>query len=344
MIHGRIHIAVWHVLFWTIYSIYFYLINWLGNPCLALSTVLMSIPFFISVFYMVLFALRELVVRGKWIKGSLLLLLVWSLGGSALFLLTYGWDGTGLIYEDYVLADKPFKWGQFMRTFLMMVVHYSFLALVYFLLQSRLNEARGRLRERNLRERFEFTSMSIQLPTHFLMNVFLEWEGQLSSMDLKIKGQLRQMYRLVQYIMLSSDPRNQKTVVLTNELEQVEYYISMQKAISPKPLFLEIEIRGNASEATIPSTSLLTLVMNQISHGELTNADDPGRIRIRVERDYYSVLSCNQTKDSSRIRTGHGYGLQQLQGRLEYVFGSSFSMQVKIIKDHYYLRILVETQ
>jgi len=322
-----------HTVFWTAYLVYFYLINLMGNPELSFLTVIYSFPFFLYIFYSVSYILKRFLSDHRWFHLLGSLVIVYGSCGVLLYWMTYGWSGSGLVYGRYLVAGRPFLWMQFIQVYLIMIGHFTFLAVLNFQYSNRLKASREkieemqlRLQEERLRKRYEYFTLAQQVPAHLLVNVFQSWEQQLKGTELPMKAQVADMYKLMHYFMVACLPEGPKLVSLDTEIEICRRFVAIQQKLSASPLYFKWEVVGNTQGACIPPTGLLTLVMNVFKHGTALHPEAPAKVRIDVAGERYNIVVSNMVTGPGNRLASHGLGLDNLRKRLEFIFRDGFRL------------------
>ena len=349
MRHHRNYLIKLHVVSWLIYAMLFYAINKLGNQTLSIWTVLVSLPFFAFVFYGVRAILKRWIGSGKLIAGLCLLGGFLVVCGLLIYLMTYGWQQKGIVYGKYIVQEKDFDLREFIQTCLILLGHFTFLAILDFLNYQRMNEIgekfeqmEMRFREESLRKEYEYHGQSEQIPSHFLLNVFQMWESQLGAEHSQIGSQLTQMYQLVQYFMGSGSVHGGREILLSKEIEMAEKYLELQKMISSRKPQIVWKVSGNTRGVVIPPTTVLGLVMNIFKHGSAYDPKHPAVIEVDVQRDSYRILARNRFVPSGHSLGSHGLGLLHIKNRMETLFKERCMLRIEKDQDYFLVDIYVK--
>lgn len=348
MRNQRNYLIKLHVISWMVYALLFYAINKLGNQDLSFWTVLVSLPFFAFVFYGVRTILKRWIGTGKILAGICLLGGFLVICGLLVYLMTYGWQQKGIVYGKYVVQGKDFDLREFIQTCLIMLGHFTFLAILDFLNSKRMNEIAEkieqmemRFREETLRKDYEYHGQAEQIPSHFLLNVFQMWESQLGTANSQIGSQLTQMYQLVEYFMGSGSVDGGREILLSKEIEMARKYLSLQMLISSRKPQMEWKVSGNTKGVVIPPATLLGLVMNIFKHGSAYDPLHPAVIEVDVQRDSYRILARNKCNPSGHGLISHGLGLVHMRNRLDTLFKDRCQLKIERDQDIFLVDILV---
>ncbi|MVZ65731.1 hypothetical protein GQF61_07660 [Sphingobacterium sp. DK4209] len=323
-----------HILFWIGYTIYFYLLNKLGNPKLSIMTVVLSIPLFMLIFYALSHILKRYFACKKYVLAFFLIVVVYGTTAGVLYAITCNWLGMSLLYGEYLMYRDDFDIRKFLQTYLVLIGHFSFLAILGYQYNRRLMAAKDTvghlqalLKEQTLRKSLAYNNLSQQVPPHLLVNVFQSWSMQLRNRDLNLTQQIDEMYALIHFFMLSCSPGAPRTILLSKEVEMCKRYLRIQQDLHLHPFNLSWDLQGNLDAVLIPPTSLITLCMNIHKHGDLFDEHHAVQIQIHVHKGYYLIDIENPIPRLHLGYLGHGVGLKNLQERLAFVFGSDFSLE-----------------
>lgn len=318
-----------HIWFWVSYTFYFFLINKMGNPNLSFLTVLLSIPIFALIFYSLSYILDNFFARKLYIKTVTWILIIYSLVAYLLFAINHGYHGLGVVYGKYLVKNKDFNPILFLQSYLILIGHFTFLAILGFQYNSRLRtvvemnkEMQLRLDEQKLRQEYEYASLAQQVPPHLLVNVFQSWAYQIKDSHPGLANQMDQMYRLIRYFMESSHPDAPRTVLLVEEIEMVQQYVQIENFVSHVPINVSWKVSDAVHGLMLPPTTLMTLIMNAFKHGDAHCSDKPVEIVIQSAPDSVEIHVRNPIPAVRKRLASHGLGLSNLSRRLEMTFGS----------------------
>ncbi len=172
------------------------------------------------------------------------------------------------------------------------------------------------------------SALQAQVNPHFLFNtlntvavLIRDNEGRPA---VRIVEQLSDMLRTT----LSSHTASE--IPLSEELELVRKYVSIEEARFSDRLRPEFEIDATLMAAMIPSFSIQHLVENAIRHG-ITKDPDAGRLRIEARRDG-DHLEVSVSDDGPGIDPGidfpTGHGISQTRERLNSLYGNDASLEL----------------
>ena len=197
---------------------------------------------------------------------------------------------------------------------------------------ARLRELHAARLEAQLSEA-QLLALRTQLQPHFLFNT-LQAATMLIYND--AQGAEEILLSLSELLRLSFQALQQQEVPLFNEIDFLKHYASIQQRRFGDRLRFVFQIDDNVRSFAVPSLLLQPLVENAIRHGigVRSQADvvsvrasvRRGRLSIQVENQA-SVLSAEPEKLTSR-----GLGLANTMARLERLYGSGQSFEIRGIE------------
>ncbi len=194
--------------------------------------------------------------------------------------------------------------------------------------------------------RAELDLLQAQISPHFLYNTLetIIWQIEKKKLEESIKmiSDLSTFFRL-------SLSDGETIIPLTDELEHVKSYLSIQKVRYSDILDYKLKISLNTDEILIPKMTLQPIVENAIYHG-LKNKRKSGNIYISgYVEDSKVILSViddgvgmndsirknvlDIMKSVEKSKSSNGFGLRNVYQRLILYFGSSTQMDIYSVED-----------
>jgi hypothetical protein len=150
-----------------------------------------------------------------------------------------------------------------------------------------------------------YESLKQQLNPHFLFNSLTSLSGLIET-DQNMAGEfLEQMSGIYRYILKHGD---RESVLLKNEIEFVQFYITLQQTRFKNGLLVDINIPEEYLYAKIAPVTLQNLIENAIKHNVIDTAS-PLAVSIYIEDDYIVVK--NNLQKKNRVETSNKKGLEQ---------------------------------
>ncbi|WP_168121566.1 sensor histidine kinase [Paenibacillus sp. HB172176] len=199
-------------------------------------------------------------------------------------------------------------------------------------LTERIEELYASLKIQHQRQReAELKSLQMMINPHFIYNTLdqINWmaieskQNQVSQMLTEVAG----MFRLA----LSN---TDSLVTVKEELAHTECYLRFQKVRWEDRLSYSIEVEGDAWQEPIPKIILQPFIENAFIHGFHGMSRAELRIRIWRQEQELHILIVNNGKAldenwRSKPRKRGGYGLKNVQERLEALFGDDYTMEMR---------------
>jgi LytS/YehU family sensor histidine kinase len=190
----------------------------------------------------------------------------------------------------------------------------------------------GEVHAANLETRLaqaQLNALRMQLHPHFLFNT-LNSVAVLMRKDIEAADRmLLQLSALLRVTLAGNDAHEIK---LRQELEILERYLEIEKIRFQDRLTVKMQIDPAALDALVPQLLFQPLVENAIRHG-IAESEKGGVIEIRAERRNGTVhLQVRDNGPGAKLAAGNfseGVGLSNSRSRLEYLYGSAGSFEVR---------------
>jgi signal transduction histidine kinase len=186
----------------------------------------------------------------------------------------------------------------------------------------RLELARADTLERSLL-RARLHALDLELRPHFLFNTLNAITALVRSQPAQAERMLITLGDLLRVTL----GRTGEEVTVSEELQQLELYLEIQRVRFRDRLDVRIEVDQDVMSAYVPGMILQPLVENAITHGLAPKAG-PGTVRVSVHRDSQSVIlrvaddGVGLPRDGARERTGVG----NTRARLRALYGDAQSV------------------
>ncbi|MDA3940315.1 MAG: histidine kinase [Spirochaetia bacterium] len=162
----------------------------------------------------------------------------------------------------------------------------------------------------------EQTALKAQITPHFLFNSLNSVVQMIETEPDEAKNVVQNLADLYRYI-LSSTKKNFVTV--TEEIESIRNYLSVEKARFGDRLQYNIDINPITRNVWIPPMILQPLVENAVNHGVRDTGDISISIRVTQEGDETILRVADHGSNlfnPSIVSTSTGTGLKNVEGRL----------------------------
>ncbi|MCR1950743.1 histidine kinase [Clostridium sp. DSM 100503] len=189
-------------------------------------------------------------------------------------------------------------------------------------------------------KQIELNKLQSQIQPHFLYNTLECIHWQALSDGNKIVS--RMVKALANYYRLSLS-KGRDLVTLSEELSNIENYLIIQNARYSDIIQLEIDIDDKMKKILVPKITLQPLIENSIYHGIRVRERVKGKILITVSelsnRVIVSVIDdgigmskeqlFNINKSISQLDENEGYGIKNVNKRIEMMFGTEYGLFYK---------------
>lgn len=211
------------------------------------------------------------------------------------------------------------------------IIYFSVLAGVYGFDYYRLHKNDQRRTEQLRAElaEAELTTLRTQLNPHFLFNA-------LNAVAAHIRENASEAVQMVaelgDFLRSVLELGGKHVLSIHEEINMLEQYLAVQRIRFGDALNVRLEIDPEVGDAKVPSLVLQPLVENAIHHGIRTQHGG-GRIWVAARRTgeavQLRVMDDGQGPQMSGVTlTKRGIGLQNVEMRLRYLFGRSYSLSL----------------
>ncbi|HCC71387.1 MAG TPA: histidine kinase [Bacteroidales bacterium] len=195
---------------------------------------------------------------------------------------------------------------------------YTVIILTYYLMISVDNIAKKNMREAKLENMLKETELMMlrsQINPHFLFNSL----NSISSLTISDSERAREMViKLSDFMRYALSRKQDRTVTLETELENLRLYLDIEKVRFGEKLVLEENIEDECMPVKIPNMILQPLYENAIKHG-VYESTEIVRIKLNARRTNAAIkISIVNNFDPESIPAGGtGTGLLNVSRRLE---------------------------
>ena len=224
-------------------------------------------------------------------------------------------------------------WGSLTSILRMMQMIISYFALLclpvaskFFRDQLRVQKQQNNLEKENLQLQMDF--LKAQIHPHFLFNTL---NNIYSLSTHKESGKAAEMIsRLASLLQYAIYKGKNEFIGLNNEIEMLKDYINLE-AIRSDSLKIKLDFQENMNQSImLPPFLLLPLVENAFKHGVRSQLDESCiRIKLFITEDYTQLEVINSFNNDYRGKNRGGFGLSNLQKRLNYYYSDTYTLETK---------------
>lgn len=186
----------------------------------------------------------------------------------------------------------------------------------------------------------ELNSLRAQLNPHFIFNSLNSIRALVDENPRKSKQAITQLSNILRN---SLQVDKKKLVLLQDEMQTVEDYLSLESIRYEERLNVVLDISKRTHKVKIPPLMIQTLVENGIKHG-ISKLKEGGTIQVmsRIEGDFLVVQIRNSGVYLNNKRVvGGGYGLDNTKKRIKLIYGDHARFSIKNETDNTVLTELV---
>ncbi|WP_299125451.1 histidine kinase [uncultured Tenacibaculum sp.] len=319
-----------HLLFWI--GVYFFYTYFLGYGSIntkyvnQFSWFLMPITIASSYFFFI-FLIPKFLIKKKHLE-----FLIYSI---YTFIISFFFIIISILYGLIFSADSMITGNTIPLTkgFLFIILGVYFVIFIAITLGLVIHNYKSSQRNEELRNKFlqtqlqlkeqELKFLKMQIHPHFLFNTLntlygfaLKKSDDAPDMILKLSG-------LLDYILYQID---KPSVLLKNEIEHIENYITLEKMRFQDSLDIHFYKDIECNDVKIPPMLLLPFVENAFKHGVQINGILKINASIKTNQNSLEFNIQNPIKHISSSKKG--IGLENIKKRLEMLFQNNYSLNI----------------
>lgn len=227
------------------------------------------------------------------------------------------------------LAPEAMK---FMLGLLLMGVN---LGVKFYLKSARGERKMQELRAENLERQLE--TLRYQINPHFFMNTLNNIHALVDIDSEKAKTSIEELSKLMRFILYEGD---RQTIPLSEELEFLRHYIALMKIRYADSVNIDMSFPEETPGAEIPPMVLASFVENAFKHG--ISYENPSFVRVAVTLSEGQIaFRCVNSRLSEEQARDHGVGLSNVMGRLDLLYGKSYTLQIDQDNEVYDVSLLL---
>jgi len=168
-----------------------------------------------------------------------------------------------------------------------------------------------------------------QLDPHFLFNTLHTLNTLIGYDDKKARSMLIKVTNLLRKIL---DKKGQQLITFDDELDYFKNYLEIEEERFHDRLEVEVNVEDETREIMVPTLMLQPLIENAFKHG-IAKLEGEGKIKLNafIKDNFFTIILYN---DIPEYNVSHDYhstkiGLQNLDSRLQQVYGKDYSFNTK---------------
>jgi len=193
-------------------------------------------------------------------------------------------------------------------------------------------EDRKRLSElehENLEQQLEY--LRYQINPHFFMNTLNNIHALVDIDPEQAKGTIVELSKMMRFILYEGDKNG---VTLSREMEFLRNYVALMRLRYTDSVSIRTELPPEVPERSVPPLMLIPFVENAFKHGISYRRPSFIDIRVRVEGDRLHFICLNSKAEKPNEEKG-GVGLANVRRRLDLLFGSNYTLEIRDEAERY---------
>ncbi len=181
------------------------------------------------------------------------------------------------------------------------------------------------VKTKQLKTQAELQTLQSKINPHFLYNSLNAIAGLVHEDANKAEDMTLKLSRLFRY---SINSPQENTATVTQEMEIVETYLSIEKVRFGDRLNFSVQIDPAVKHALIPRFLIQPLVENALKHG-LNDMAGNGELKVSIEvnGENISIIIADNGKPFP-AELNMGYGLQSTYDKLTLLYGENYQVQI----------------
>lgn len=327
---------VYHILFWIITMTFFAVSEW-GYRDSFLDAIIFELLFLpsrlIAVYVNWFWLMPKYLYRNRLFEyfGSLFVLLL--LCGLAQRYMVLVW-GYPTFFPKWTMGSSIQVWNvpRLVQTMLIIVSPVAY-TTGFRLFRNWYEERRALEALQQEKTSAELNFLKAQTNPHFLFNTLNSIYGLALEQSPKTPALILKLSDILSYTLYESNARQ---IALEKEIALIENIIQLEKERYGKRVKLFFQVVGNTADWQIAPLILVPFVENAFKHG-LKDEIDTGQIDIRLSTQAnklnFEIRNSIANPQATKLRGG--LGLQNVQRRLQLLYGDQHELEVEHQNQHY---------
>ena len=172
----------------------------------------------------------------------------------------------------------------------------------------------------------ELNHLKAQLNPHFIFNALNSIRGLVDENPKKSKYAITQLSNILRNSLIVE---KKKLIHLSEELETVEDYLSLESIRYEERLDVKMDIEEETKNVKIPPMMIQTLVENGIKHG-ISRLKEGGKINLHTKllKGILKIQIRNSGHYQNNALKQSGFGISNTKKRLKLIYGDAASFRI----------------
>lgn len=183
----------------------------------------------------------------------------------------------------------------------------------------------------------ELAFLKNQVSPHFFMNTLNNIHALIDINSEDAKESIIKLSKLMRYLLYDSE---QGETTLLKEIEFIKSYVDLMKLRFTSQVILKMSFPEKIPNVAIPPMLFTSLVENAFKHGVSYQKDSSIEIILKTDKEnlFFRIKNSKQVVDNGINEPG-GLGLENLQKRLDLLYGKKFLLEQNETNDSFEINI-----
>ena len=197
------------------------------------------------------------------------------------------------------------------------------------------------LEKESLQQQLEY--LRYQINPHFLMNTLNNIHALVDIDSERAKETIIELSKIMRYALYEG---SRQRVPLSRDIAFMKSYIHLMRLRYTEKVSISVDVPGDLPDCEIPPMIFITFVENAFKHGVSYRQESFVNIGITVESDHL-LFTCRNSKlpQSVNAHSPHpnegGVGLQNVQQRLQLLYGNDYHLTIDDRDDAYSVELRI---
>ena len=185
----------------------------------------------------------------------------------------------------------------------------------------------------------EHKMMLYQLNPHFLMNTLNNIHAQIDINSAAAQESVLLLSKMMRYILYES---SHDYVPLAKEVDFLSNYFELMRKRYLDTASIELIVPKEIPNISIPPVLFINLAENAFKHGITYDFNTFLRFELKFENDRIICHSVNsKIKNENDIHVSKGFGIKNLQNRLDLFYGGNYTYEIVDTEDTYTVNLII---
>lgn len=332
----RFTFFLFNIIFWVgVYFFYTYFLGY-GSSNTAyvdtFSAYLMPVTIFLS-YFIILYLIPNYLLKKKYFLFILYSCYTFIISFTAILLSIF----FGLVFSSFLEGTNT---KTLTKSLPLVIIGVYFIVIVATSLSLIIYNYLSSIKNENLKNKFlqtqlqlkeqELKFLKMQIHPHFLFNTLNTLYGFALKKSEEAPGMILKLSNLLDYILYQVD---KPSVLLKNEIQHIDDYISLEKTRFQKSL--QVNFTKNLHDETIqiPPMLLLPFVENAFKHGVQIDGVLNVVINLKTTEDFL-LFDIKNTSIKNNVNK-NGIGLENIQKRLKMLYNHLSTLSISSIENQF---------